>query len=284
MTVGSRREVPAFSLVELMIAVMILGLGMVMIAAAFPVGLAFHQESTDETNAGLCARSAISRLTMLRTHDGHQEFAQSDTGYEQAYGQMSVVECFLDQAAGSDEQVLYLFEASGGSPTHDQTTPGGAVLSAAGLGEDIDDWLPPDERAYEANDKFAYQIFYQRMPDPGTGQIGSSRTYLAYVVVQKDEDSVEGASFEDRFPPPSPKLAVSSVSGRTVILAGGYGVSPGAKLVDVQAGQWYGVNEVNGSEVTLTRAPEASLSSHKVRVVNNAVALFAAVVSKQHIP
>ena len=271
-----------FSLVELLIAVMILGIGMILIAGAFPVGLAYHRRSVEDTTAGLCARSAISRLTLLRTHDGHEEFYNSDTGYEEAHGQMAVVECFSESTSGS-VRVKYLFEKdSSGNPTHDKTTSGGKILYEAKLGEDIDDWLPEQERAYESDRRYAYQILYQRIPDPGSGQISGSTTYLAYVAVQHADDDRAAATFAQRFPPASGLIKVTGVNGKEITLETSHATVPGARLVDCHTGQWYEVLEAKGRELTLTRSPE-NLSQHEVRIVNHAVAVFAAVVSKQHI-
>lgn len=59
---------PGFSLAELMIAIGLLGLGLLFIAAALPVGLRYTQETTDESNAEACASYAFDQLEgLMRT-------------------------------------------------------------------------------------------------------------------------------------------------------------------------------------------------------------------------
>jgi hypothetical protein len=259
-----------------LIALMILGVGMIMIAGAFPVALRFHSESVDRTVAGLLARTAVSRLTLFRTRNGQTEFHERDSGYRDFWPQVSVAECFQTPSSGSSTQVIYLFEGSGSNPTHK-----GGILREAGLGDDIDEWLPPQERVAEGNDRFGYHLFYRLIADPGGGNL--KRTYVAYAVVQRTPESAVGGSFDERFPPPSSPLSLNSASGQKIRLSGSYRVRPGARLVDCSTGDWYEVVAVDGSELELDRGVSSSMRSHKIRVVNYAVAVFAGIVSKQFV-
>jgi len=276
------RRTDGFSLTELLIAVMILGIGMVMIAGAFPVGLASHSESVDRTMAGMLARTAISRLTVLRTQNGSGDFSGSDSVLYDFWPQVSVAECFSTPAAGAAEQVAYLFDRSGGGPTHNKTTAGGRILSQAGLGDDIDAWLPRSERVAAADPRLGYHVFYRLMNDPGGTD--RERTYVVYVVVQRTPSGAESGSFDERFPPPSAPLSVAEVDGAELQLDDGYAAQAGALVVDCGTGDWCRVASVAGKTLTLTQPPRAGIEGRKVRIVNHAVVVLAGVVNKQHVP
>ena len=278
---GRRAPAEGFSLVELMIALMILGIGMVMIAGAFPVGLAFHEEAIDETIAGLLARTAVSRLTLLRTRDqytrnqppggdpdwGGQE--RKDGGYRDFWGHLSIVECFEDST-----ELQWLFD----SGQH-----AGGLLTTQQLGSNIDTWLPKRERIYRSDEKYGFQIFYHRVADPGTGDLGGSMTFVAYVAVQKADVKESDTEPYDLLPTPRKATVASTGSENSITLSGGGTVAAGAILGTVEDGSWYTVRNVDGDgTLHLTRSP-SGLEGKQVWVVNQAVEVFAAVVNKQRV-
>lgn len=55
----------AFSIVEVMFAIMILGIGFIMVAAIFPVGIQQGRDAVDETTGQTIARQAASRSAMI---------------------------------------------------------------------------------------------------------------------------------------------------------------------------------------------------------------------------
>ncbi|MDP7005930.1 MAG: prepilin-type N-terminal cleavage/methylation domain-containing protein [Phycisphaerales bacterium] len=60
-----------FSLIELLLAIFILGIGIISIAALLPAGLAQQQKSTDELIGTIVARNA---LTIIRSHVEQEDF------------------------------------------------------------------------------------------------------------------------------------------------------------------------------------------------------------------
>jgi prepilin-type N-terminal cleavage/methylation domain-containing protein len=67
-TPGQEPQASAFSLAELMIALVILGLGLLFIAAALPVGLEYTRQTVDLANADAAGEYALEQLeTNLRT-------------------------------------------------------------------------------------------------------------------------------------------------------------------------------------------------------------------------
>jgi len=69
----STRHQLGFSLIELLIAIFILGIGIISIAALFPAGMAQQQKSTDDLMGTIVARNA---LTLIRS-----KLDQEDFGY-----------------------------------------------------------------------------------------------------------------------------------------------------------------------------------------------------------
>jgi prepilin-type N-terminal cleavage/methylation domain-containing protein len=268
-----------FSLVEVLIGVMILGVGAVLIAAAFPVGLRYHQESVDDTVAGMLARTAVNRLTLMRTHDGHGEYYEADSGSRDFFGHLCIVECFEDSP-----RLQYLFDMGDGRHTGAAGRPG-EVLKRQQLGDDIDEWLPKSERVFRENAQYGFQVFYRRIADPGSGGMDGSRTFMAFVVVQKSK-SVDADPAWDGLPAPSRDgaLTVASVSAgeQSITLDGDYDVLPGAMIVSVEDARWYSVVDVQGEKIYLSRNP-SGLAGKAVRAINRAVAVFGAVVNKQFI-
>jgi hypothetical protein len=165
----------------------------------------------------------------------------------------------------------------------DKDQHSGGLLDEQEIGPDIDTWLPKEERVYGSDDRYGYQVFYHRVPDPGTGAIEGSRTFVVYVVVQKAPADATGDVPYDRLARPR-KATVSSASGQRITLSGGPSVRPGAILGTVESGSWYKVREVDsGGNVYLTRAA-GGLNGKQVWVVNDAVEVFAAMVNKQRVP
>jgi prepilin-type N-terminal cleavage/methylation domain-containing protein len=265
-----------FSLVEILIAVMILGIGLVMIAGAFPVGLQYYGESNDKTIAALLAHSAVAAVKMYRTPDAETAFTASTdwTYFADAKGQLAVCECF-NASAG----VKYLFDPS--VPGHS----GGLLESMLG-GADINDWLPQSERVYRPDPQYACQLFYQRMsePDHGGAPGSATRMFQVFVLVQKSPAGRTG-TYDQRFPPPSAPLAVGGVNAtaQTFTLDASAAVAEGAAVIDLSTGDVYSVIEVTVAggvkTVRVARSP-AGLSGHSIRVVPNVVGVFTSVVSK----
>jgi prepilin-type N-terminal cleavage/methylation domain-containing protein len=266
-----------FSLVEILVAIMILGVGLVMIAGAFPVGLAAHEASMDETIAALLAQSAVSAVRMYRTIDAERAFdAPNDWPYfADKHGQVAVCECF--NASGG---VHYLFDPSVAGHS------GGRVADMLG-GATINDWISESDRVYRPDPRYAYQIFYQRMAEPHANAAPGSdtRMFQVIVLVQKSQIGSKGP-FAERFPPPSGQLTVSSVSAgdRTVTLPAGSPVEAGAALIDLATGDVYDAVEVTdksgGRVVLVDRAPSSGLSGRDVCAVRNVVGVFTSIVSK----
>jgi len=279
-----------FSLVELLIALMILGIGLAMVAGAFPVGLAFHEQSVDETVAGLLARTAVSRVTLLRTHDnqtgpvpdvpspyntsyntnqwwGNGYQGWKDHGYRDFAGQLGVVECFQETA-----QLQWLFDSGQHS---------GGVLTDQKLGANIDSWLPKGERIYDSDDAYGFQIFYHRIADPGGS--GSSMTYAVYAVVQKADSEATGDTAWDRLPKPR-RTTVQSADGtnNSIKLAGG-SATAGAIIGTVEDATWYTVRDVDSSGNIYVIEPAGGLSGKQVWVIDNAIDVYVGVVSKQRV-
>lgn len=264
-----------FSLVEIMVAVMILGLGLVMVAGAFPVGLAAHEASMDETIAALLAQSAVSSVRMNRTIDAERAFeTTSDWSYfADNHGQIAVCECFNPSAG-----VHYLFDSSVAGHS------GGRAADMLG-GSNINNWISRSDRVYRPDPRYAYQVFYQRMADPfdnGAPNSGT-RTFQAIVLVQKSQLGTTG-TFDERFPPPSGRLTVSSVSGSTVRLSAGAPVERDSALIDLTTGDVYTVvgvtSESSGLDVLVDRGASSSLGGRDVRAVRNVVGVFTSAVSK----
>jgi type II secretory pathway pseudopilin PulG len=64
---SQRMRARGFSFTELLFAVMILGIGFIMIAAIFPVGLSQSKSNFDETQAASVARGAVAVLAQMAT-------------------------------------------------------------------------------------------------------------------------------------------------------------------------------------------------------------------------
>ena len=262
----------AFSLVEILIAVMILGIGMVMVAGAFPVGLRYYEKSADETIAGLLARSVLSGLQAHRTAQ-YQNVTYSWTVQAERYAEVAVIECLHD---GADE-LTYLWDAA--LHRADDGSPG-RVLADQGLGDSIDLWLPPIERTSGVDNRFGCHAFYKRMPNPLDDSASAGATFQVFLVIQKSTaTSTSALSWAERFPGPSDPVTVTC-EGTTAVWPEGSGftVRPGAVLADRSSdGGWARVVDVQGDRLTLNRA----LSGTEVIAINNVVAMFRGVVTKE---
>src|SRR6185436_11197124 len=62
---GSWLRAPGFSLTEVMFAVIILGIGFILIAAIFPVSIAQSRLTVDETTGAASARSALALTSKI---------------------------------------------------------------------------------------------------------------------------------------------------------------------------------------------------------------------------
>jgi prepilin-type N-terminal cleavage/methylation domain-containing protein len=259
-----------FSLVEILIAVMILGIGLVMVAGAFPVGLRYFKATADETTAGLLARSVLSQLQAMRTEQ-YLAYEQGGTEWPraEAWGQVAVDECFREDTT----DVVYLWDTG----AHNSGGPG-SLLADQGLGADVDDWMPVSERTSGVDDRFGCQVFYKRMNDPLGNSPSTGPTYEVFLVVQKVAEGLTATDWHDRFPRPSPEVTLAS-GGTTVTWpsSSGFTVLPGAFLYEVGTGNWAEVAEVNGSTLRLNR----SLAAGKVRAINYCVSMFRGVVTKE---
>lgn len=71
---------PAFSLIELMIAIVILGFGMVMAATMFPVGWMKAREMADNSSRLTMVENALTQLTLTATVDGERYEANTFAG------------------------------------------------------------------------------------------------------------------------------------------------------------------------------------------------------------
>jgi len=259
-----------FSLVEILISVMILGIGMVMVAGAFPVGLRYFQDATDETTAGHLARSMLSSLQAMRTR-AYEAYEQKSEGNARAepWSQAAVVECFRTDT----EEVVYLWDDT----THNSSGPG-KLLADQGLGSSIDDWMPREERISGVDDRFSCQVFYKLVSDPlGHAPIRSG-TYEVFIAVQKAPEMTGVTDWSALFPPPSGVTTVTG-SGTSVTwpASSAFTVRAGALLVNVDGGDWAEVVEVSGATLRLSRA----IGGTRVRAINNCVAMFRGIVSKE---
>lgn len=264
-----RRPFVGFSLVEIMIAVMILGIGLVMVAGAFPVGLRYFRASSDETTAGLLARSVLSSLQAMRTKQYEAyEFGSSDPRAE-LYGQAAVVECF--RIGGGD--VVWLWDAD----LHDGSGEGG-LLKDEGLGDNIDDWFPADERRCGVDERFHCQVFYKLMSDPLGNVPSRIATYQVFLIVQKAPEGTKLMGWNVRFPDP---FSVTLGEGETKVTwsSSEGAVRPGAFVYGVTSGNWARVVDVDGDTLTLNR----SIGAGSAGVVNNCIAMFRGIVSKEAI-
>ena len=262
-----------FSLIEIMITVMILGIGLVMVAGAFPVGLRYFSDSVDATTAAMLARSIISRLQAGRTAQ-YQGSTDPSNPIISRYAQVAIDECFEEGSSA----VQYLFETSDGRHTDADGRPG-ELLADQGMGKDIDVWFVEAERISGMDERFGCQVFYQQIRHPLTSSGGRAACYQVFVVVQKSPlRTVADTSWAERFEAPSAPRTVT-VDGTKVTWPAGFNVRPGAVLVDLQTADWYKVIEVNGDELTLNRAGGA-VGTHPVRAINDTVGVFRAVVAK----
>jgi hypothetical protein len=64
---GNRRFRPAYSFAEILFAVAVLGVGFIMVAALFPVGIHQSKTTAEETAAATLARSAVAELETIAT-------------------------------------------------------------------------------------------------------------------------------------------------------------------------------------------------------------------------
>ena len=62
---ATRNFLPAFTLIEVMFAVILLGIGFIMVAAMFPVAIGQSRTSTEETAASAMARAAMAHLSEI---------------------------------------------------------------------------------------------------------------------------------------------------------------------------------------------------------------------------
>lgn len=69
-TSAASRRGAGFSLMEVLLAVMILGIGLIMVAAVFPVGATWTRQNAEETVAGIVARNAVSIIQSRYTQAG----------------------------------------------------------------------------------------------------------------------------------------------------------------------------------------------------------------------
>ena len=276
-----------FSLVELLITVMILGLGLAMLAAAMPVGLRAYLDSSDRTAAALLANSVFSRLRASRTTQMEGESGTRARAQPFAPG-LAVVECFEEGSA----EVRYLFDTTGGMHTAAAGRPG-EILEREGLDNDSDHsnrssdirtWLPTGARMSGLDPRLAAHVFYRGVPDPLAA--GGVPTYQVFVVIQKTTLPADSSEpWESRFPLPSPVVETQRLAGRSDRLAwnNGWTVLPGALLVDVDSGEWARVAEVDsqtgagGYELVLNRG----LPGTRVRAINQAVDVFIGILSKE---
>jgi len=76
---SSRRRRTGFSLVEILIAVMILGVGMIMVASVFPVGANWARQNIEETIGSIVAQNAVN---IIKTKYSAEDVAGVGTGFE----------------------------------------------------------------------------------------------------------------------------------------------------------------------------------------------------------
>ncbi|MBM4113743.1 MAG: prepilin-type N-terminal cleavage/methylation domain-containing protein, partial [Phycisphaerae bacterium] len=97
------RRHQGFTLVELIIAILVLGMGLVMIAAVFPAGIAQQQFSNDDVLGRVVADHALS---VIRSKVKPEDFGT----YEQFY--------LLDaRSTGASGQLELPYRTVGGTPT-----------------------------------------------------------------------------------------------------------------------------------------------------------------------
>ena len=65
-----------FSLIEMLLAIFILGIGIISIATLFPAGIAQQQKSTDDIIGPIVARNA---MTLIRSRVDHEDFGGAET-------------------------------------------------------------------------------------------------------------------------------------------------------------------------------------------------------------
>ncbi|HIB50912.1 MAG TPA: prepilin-type N-terminal cleavage/methylation domain-containing protein, partial [Phycisphaerales bacterium] len=72
---NQHRKQYGFSLIELLLAIFILGIGIISIATLFPAGIAQQQKTTDDVIGPIVARNA---MTLLRSKLDQQDFAGAE--------------------------------------------------------------------------------------------------------------------------------------------------------------------------------------------------------------
>ena len=74
-----RHATPGFSLIEVLMAIFILGIGVISIAALFPAGIAQQRQSVDDVIGPIVARNA---MAVIRSHVRADDFAGRRMGAE----------------------------------------------------------------------------------------------------------------------------------------------------------------------------------------------------------
>ncbi|MBN2581994.1 MAG: hypothetical protein JXL80_02925 [Planctomycetes bacterium] len=82
-TTAGRRVTSGLTLVEILATVFIMGLGLIMVAAAFPVGLDQVRQSVEDTQSAMAARSAMEIIRSQNIFQNMHNLHPNDTGFSQ---------------------------------------------------------------------------------------------------------------------------------------------------------------------------------------------------------
>jgi len=96
----------AFSLVEVLVAIGILGLGLIMVASIFPVGADWTRQNIDESIAAQLARNAAALIQSKYTATD----LTSATGLQSPYTMVQAIPGLTQSASGTDMPKLTIYE------------------------------------------------------------------------------------------------------------------------------------------------------------------------------
>ena len=88
--VRNARPARGFSLVELLLAIFILGIGIISVAAVFPAGIALQRQANDDIMGPIVAKSAFATL--------RSKLSQDDFGAFGDFGCFATTSCWATMA------------------------------------------------------------------------------------------------------------------------------------------------------------------------------------------
>ena len=236
------------TLIEILAAIFILGMGLIMVAASFPVALSQTQGMKDETQSAMAARSAMAVVRSL--------------GYARGLAATQIINMQSATPFGNN------------STTVPETWRVWNPQRAQSAGYNEAALWPP-----QAGD-FVWRAFLTRVTEP-------TRAPVFRVTIVMVKFSVQTPELYDPTLPAAPGLrqaTVTSVAGKTLTgafaaptttgLANDHSVVAGDYVMDPLSGLCYAVASATDTSVVLETTPSPLLAAGKYYIFRNVVGIY----------